>query len=139
MGEKRFDFSVKSEKLVRGRLRIACFSVSPCEAGKWMEEDDEDDPADGAVPVALDWDEPGIPCLAELAYIWNGFQSGERQLDLKQVLGSTPRFTGLPSKPHEDNFRGDSHRRDDKERKAWQQSLLHALQLFAFQYNALKA
>ena len=72
----------------------------------------------GEFPVALDWDDPGIPCPVELAYIWNGVQSGERRLDLKQVMGSILRFTGLPSKPPENNFRGDSHRREDKEHKA---------------------
>ena len=89
--------------------------------------------------MVLDWDEPGVPCPVELAYIWNGVQSGARRLDLKQVLDSIPRFTGLPSKPPENNFRGESNRRDDKERKAWQQSLLHALQLLAAQYSAVKA
>ena len=69
------------------------------ESGDSMEEDDEDDHPEGESPMALDWDDPGAPCSAEPAYIWNGVQSGERRLDLKQVLGSIPRFTGLPSKP----------------------------------------
>ena len=106
-----------SEAAAEAAFRLA----SVCsEAGEWMEEDEEDDQPEGESPVALDWDEPSTPCPVELAYILNRVQSDEHRLYFKQVLGSIPRFTGLPSKPPENNFRGDSHRRDYKERKALQ-------------------
>ena len=55
------------------------------------------------------------------------------------MLTKIPRFEVLPSKPPENNFRADSHKREDRERKAWQQTLLHTLRLLVAQYVALKA
>ena len=79
--------------------------------------------------VKLEWDEPGTKFPEALAYIWNSGLSGERHLDLKSVLTKIARFELLPSEPPENKFRGDAHKREDRERKAWQQTLLHTLRL----------
>jgi len=105
-----------------------------------MEEgEDEGEGEEEQGQVTIDWDEPETKFPDELAYIWKGVLAGERHLDLKSVLAKVPRFEGLPSRPPENNFRGDAHKRDDRERKAWQQTLLHALRLLAAQYAGVKA
>ena len=77
--------------------------------------------------MTLEWSEPETKFPEELAYIWKGVLSCERHLDLKSVPTKIRRFEGLPSKPPENNFRGDAHKRKDLERMAWQQPLLHTL------------
>ena len=80
-------------------------------------------------PVVLDWDESETKCPEELAYIWKGVLAGERRLDLKTILAKIPRFDGLPSRPPDNNFRGDVQRKDDRECKAWPHTLLHILRM----------
>ena len=126
-----------SDPAAEAAFRLA--SVCSSGGGDWSMEEEDEEGEEEHNQVTLEWDEPETKFPEELAYIWKGVLSGERHLDLKSVLTKIPRFEGLPSKPPENNFRGDAHKREDRERKAWQQTLLHTLRLLAAQYVAVKA
>ena len=96
-----------------------------------QEEPDED-------TVQLSWDEPQLLLPPELVFIWSGVQSGERKLDLKQVLGQYPRFAQFPAAAPTKNHRADGLSKTDKKEKAWQQTLLHALRMLATVYGQVQ-
>ena len=96
-----------------------------------QEEPDED-------TVQLSWDEPQLLLPPELVFIWSGVQSGERKLDLKQVLGQYPRFAQFPAAAPTNNHRADGLSKTDKKEKAWQQTLLHALRMLATVYGQVQ-
>ena len=123
-----------SDPAAEAAFRLA----SVCGQADWSMDEDEGEEVEERDLVVLDWDEAETKCPEELAFIWKGVLAGERKLDLKTILAKIPRFEGLPSRPPENNFRGDAQKRDDRERKAWQQTLLHILRLLTAQYPEIK-
>ena len=87
--------------------------------------------------IQLPWDEPQAELPVELAFLWTNKLAGERRLDMKTVLGSVPRFKGLPRQAPQNNHRYDSNSKQDKKERAWQQTLLHGLRLFSTVYLKL--
>jgi hypothetical protein len=77
------------------------------------EEDEEED-------VRLLWDERPVDLPKELAFIWKGVLAGDRKLEMRTLLDHIPRFSGLPVKPAEINYRQDGSSKRDREAKAWQ-------------------
>ena len=89
--------------------------------------------------AGLDWDEPSEELPKELLFIWEQVTQGKRKLELRQLLEGFPKFTGLPSKAPENNFRQDCHKATDKLAKTWQQSLLHLLRLQVVLYIGVQS
>ena len=109
-----------SDPAVEAAFRLA----SVCGQAEWSMDEDEGEELDHE-PVVLDWDEAETKCLEERAYIWKGVLAGEHRLDLKTILAKIPRFDSLPSRPPENNLRGNAPKSDGREREAWQQTLVH--------------
>ena len=55
----------------------------------------------------MDWDEVQVNLQPDLLYLWQGVESGERRLQLAQLLIAIPKFIGIPARAPENNHRRD--------------------------------
>ena len=91
-------------------------------------------PAPEEESEGLEWDEPTVSLPRELEYIWSQVALGKRKLELRSVLEDLPKFTSLPTRAPENNFRGDGRKEIDKTMRTWQQQILHMLRMQAVVY-----
>jgi hypothetical protein len=96
----------------------------------------EDEPRE---EFQMEWDEPEENLAPELAYLFGAVSRGERRLEMRDVLQQFPRFADLPTKPPENNHRGDKVGSLDKERRILQQAFLHTLRMNASIYMGLNS
>ena len=74
----------------------------------------------------------------ELLQLFTRAKSGDRRLDLKSLLEEVPIFRELPARAPENNVTAVARSPLDKVHRAWQQSLLHGLRLFAYLYTGMR-
>ncbi len=99
---------------------------------------DEDGTSDEEEDVVIDWDEPLESLPAELAFLFAHTAAGERKADLKTILGTVPKFRDLPTAAPVNNHRQDGARKQDTEKRAYQQALLNIMRMEAATYSRMK-
>ena len=87
------------------------FSEDQPPEGEFPEEGSEGEEHAGMV---MEWDEPLMSLPPELTYLWTGANTGDRQLNLAQVLVGVPRFKEIPGKAPENNHRHDGKKFHDR-------------------------
>ena len=95
----------------------------------------EDEEAGAAYP----WDEPEVDLPHDLKTLWDRAVTGTKRLDLRAVLEQVPRWSEIPQKPKQNNYRGDGHSKVDKLLKVAQQQVLHAARIQAAIYCLLNS
>ena len=97
------------------------------------QKEEEDAKAEAEI-AGLEWDEQTEELPKELKFIYDQVLAGKRKLELRSVLECLPKFSELPTRAPENNFRQDGQRSQDRTIKTWQQSLLHILRMQAVLY-----
>ena len=97
------------------------------------QKEEEDAKAEAEI-AGLEWDEQTEELPKELKFIYDQVLAGKRKLELRSVLECLPKFSELPARAPENNFRKDGQRSQDRTVKTWQQSLLHILRMQAVLY-----
>ena len=83
----------------------------------------------------MEWDEPQLSLPQELGVLCSGVQAGTRRLSLPLLLDSLPRFTELPVRRAENNFRGQGNSSAERQLRSYQQSVLHAMRIWTEVYR----
>ena len=91
----------------------------------------EEDKKEEEGELEFPWDETVGKLPRELEELWKRAQSNDKRVDLKKLLEDLPRFSSLPKRPPENNFRQDSRSPGDKYLRQIQQWLLHGLRILA--------
>ena len=79
----------------------------------------------------IEWDDVGEHLAPEQLYLFSDVAEGVQGLEVCEVVKSFQKLTYLPSKHHNNNYRGDRAGYLDKERKTQQQGLLHGMRMTA--------
>ena len=108
------------------------FSEDQPPKGEFPEEGSE---GEEHADMVMEWDEPLMSLPPELTYLWTGANTGDRRLNLAQVLVGAPRFREIPGKAPENNHRQDGKNFHDRQLKTYQQSILQLLRLLGAAYT----
>ena len=98
----------------------------------------EEGPAEGG-GAHYPWDEQEVELPQDLSNLWYRAVTGAKKLDLRSLLEQVPRWSGIPSKPKQNNYRGDAQSKVDKVLRIAQQQVLHAARIQAAIYCLLNS
>ena len=88
--------------------------------------------------AGLQWDQPEEDLPADLLQLWERASTGTKKLDVRRLMQEVPVYKKLPSRPPENNHRGDGKGQQDRTLKSYQASVGHLMRCWAVIHGVIQ-